>query len=117
MRAIASFACRASRLLALVAPSLIAAPNASGSQVIAPRTVPAQQSGQFAFFPTALAGMAGASFVLADTLLDPFVNPARATSVRGLRVFTELASYATTRGGAGGYTVPVGAIAAHGPWA
>src|SRR5215216_2491820 len=99
MRVIEPFARGASQLLAFVATAALtlAPPNAAGSQVIAPRTVPVQQSGQFAFFPTALAGMAGASFVLDDTLLDPFVNPSRATSVRGLHIFTEVTSYNTTR--------------------
>ena len=58
------------------------APNAGAAQLVVPRTVPVQQSGQFDLFPSQRASMAGASIALDDTLLDPFVNPAKTTRLR-----------------------------------
>jgi hypothetical protein len=94
-----------------------AAPNAVAGQVIAPRTVPVQQSGQFDIFPSRLAGMAGVSITLDDTLLDPFVNPAKAVRANGLLVFGAPTFHTISRGGGRGATVPVGLLGSHGGWA
>jgi hypothetical protein len=102
--------------LVLVGQALIV-PNATSAQVIAPRTVPVQQSGQFDIFPSRLAGMAGVSIALDDTLLDPFVNPAKAVRVAGTLAFTMPGVHAVTRGGGGGQTVPLGVLASRGSWA
>jgi len=92
------------------------APNVASAQLVTPRTVPVQQSGQFDIFPSQRAGMAGVSLALDDTLLDPFVNPAKATRLRGVTVFTELGMHSVTEGGGGGNTFPVGAMASRGAW-
>ena len=92
-------------------------PNAAGTQVITPRTVPVQQSGQFEIFPSRLSGMAGVSIALDDTLLDPFVNPAKAVRVPGALVFAIPGAHTVTRGGGEGQTFPLGALASRGRWA
>ena len=91
-------------------------PNAGAAQLVVPRTVPVQQSGQFDLFPSQRASMAGASIALDDTLLDPFVNPAKTTRLRGVNVFTELVGHSVSMGGGGGQTVPVGVLASRGAW-
>jgi hypothetical protein len=92
-------------------------PNALPAQVIAPRTVPVQQASQFDIFPSRLAGMAGVSIALDDTLLDPFVNPAKAVRSNGLLAFIAPAFHSISRGGGAGQTVPVGLIGSRGKWA
>jgi hypothetical protein len=99
-----------------LAVTVLPMPNAAAAQLVTPRTVPVQQSGQFDIFPSQRAGMAGVSLAIDDTLLVPFVNPAKTTRVRGVTLFTELGGHTVTRGGGGGRTIPVGALASRGPW-
>jgi hypothetical protein len=87
------------------------------AQVIAPRTLPVQQASQFDIFPSRLAGMAGVSIALDDTLLDPFVNPAKAVRSNGLVAFIAPGFHAISRGGGEGQTVPIGLIGSRGRWA
>jgi hypothetical protein len=101
---------------ALLAVGTLLAPNAGVAQLVTPRTVPVQQSGQFDIFPSQRASMAGVSLAIDDTLLDPFVNPAKTTRLPGVTLFTEIGGHSVTRGGGGGRTIPVGAIASRGPW-
>src|SRR3990170_8946925 len=60
---------------------VLAIPIEGSSQVVTPKTVPVLQSGQFEIFPSARAGMGGAVIAVDDTLLDPFVNPAKAARI------------------------------------
>lgn len=96
-------------------------PNATletlGAQLVTPRTVPVQQSGQFDLFPSERAGMAGVAIALDDTVLDPFVNPAKATRLRFTRVFSVPGTHTVSAGGGRGRTMPVGTLVMHGAWA
>jgi hypothetical protein len=103
------------RLIAVVAACL--APNAVRAQVVTPRTIPVQQSGQFDIFPSRLAGMAGVSLTLDDTLLDPFVNPAKAIHVRAVVGFTGPAFHRVSEDGGSGSTIPAGVLFSHREWA
>ena len=47
------------------------------AQLISIKTVPIAQGDQFDIFPSQNAGMGGVSIAVADTLLDPFANPAK----------------------------------------
>src|SRR5688572_11721727 len=53
-----------------------AALNAAHGQLIAVKTAPIANGGQFAFLPSANLGLGGLSIALADSALDPFMNPA-----------------------------------------
>ena len=103
--------------VAALGAGVIWSPNALAAQIIAPRTVPVQQSGQFDIFPSRLAGMAGVSIALDDTLLDPFVNPAKAVRSSGLFPFIAPTFHTISRGGGDGQTIPVGLIGSRGKWA
>lgn len=100
----------------LVAMFLGWPPNVSGAQLVTPRTVPVQQSGQFDIFPSQRAGMAGVSIALDDTLLDPFVNPAKAIRLRGSLLFSDPSAHKVTEGGGEGRTLPVGMLISRGAW-
>src|SRR2546426_5209194 len=56
---------------------LMALSRPTPAQLISIKTVPIAQGDQFAIFPSNNFGMGGVSIALADTLLDPFVNPAK----------------------------------------
>ena len=73
-------------LCAVICTTLLAMPAKGPAQVVTPKTVPVLQSGQFEMHPSALAGMGGASIAVDDTLLDPFVNPAKATRMGASQV-------------------------------
>ena len=98
---------------ALTALVLLAAPLQA--QVIAVRPLPMSQSDQFDFFPSRNMGMGGLSIALADTLLDPFRNPA-AASRAGSRLFASPAIYTVSNDAGEGRTLPAGLFFSAGRW-
>ena len=99
--------------LGLVAACL-AAP-ASG-QLISIKTVPIAEGDQFAMYPSERLGMAGVSIALADTLLDPFGNPAMGSRLDGARFFGSPTLYSISQQSGGGRTLPLGALLRSGAW-
>src|SRR5690242_7587850 len=95
---------------ATLAAALAAAP-ALHAQLLAPKTVPVAQGDQFEIFPSSRTGMGGATIALADTLRDPFVNPAKSTRVTQTRLFAAPTFYGISDGGGGGRTIPIGSAA------
>jgi len=105
------------RTMVEVVPLLLGALTAAHGQLVTPKTVPIHQDDQFAIFPTTRAGMANVSIALDDTLADPFTNPAKATDIRGPRMFVAPFSHGISAGRGGGNTLPVGGFASGGAWA
>src|SRR2546430_11993898 len=64
---------RAVRLSSL----LLALAGPAAAQLISIKTVPIAQGDQFEIFPSNNLGMGSVSIALPDTLLDPFLNPAK----------------------------------------
>jgi hypothetical protein len=87
------------------------------AQTITPRTVPVLMSHQFDIIPSDRSGMAGVSIALDDALLDPFVNPAKATRSRAglLSIAPFFHSMSESRGG--GRTLPISGVGSFGDWA
>jgi hypothetical protein len=54
--------------------------------------------------------MGGISIALADTLHDPFVNPAKGTRLLGSQFFGSPSFYSVSANGGGGRTLPIGAF-------
>jgi hypothetical protein len=101
--------------VALAALSSFAA-TARG-QLIQIKTLPIADGDQWRIFPSANAGMAGVSIALADSLLDPFVNPAKASRVTPGRTgafFGSPTFYSVSQNAGGGRTIPLGGIARSG---
>ncbi|MEO5580017.1 MAG: hypothetical protein ABIR58_05115 [Gemmatimonadaceae bacterium] len=96
--------------------SMLAVPIAGSTQVVTPKTVPVLQSGQFDMFPSARAGMAGTSIAVDDTLLDPFVNPAKATRIHVGHVFGAPFFHSISGARGGGRSLPVGGGGSWGAW-
>jgi hypothetical protein len=100
------------RVLAALILSLGAAVGApvAEAQLITIKTLPIADGDQFNFFPSANAGMANPSIALADSLFDPFVNPAKAARVRRGFAYGSPSMYSVTYGAGGGQTLPLGGI-------
>jgi len=87
------------------------APAALSAQLIQIKTLPIAEGDQWRIFPSANAPMADLSISLADSLLDPFVNPAKGSrlSDRGL-FFGSPTFYSVSQNAGGGRTLPLGGV-------
>src|SRR5512144_248193 len=88
----------------------------AAAQIIPIRSVPLAQGDQFLIFPSTSLGMAGVSLALADSLLDPFRNPAMGARVAAGRLFAAPTVYGISRETGGGRTLPLGLLGRAGPW-
>src|SRR6266536_1694280 len=95
---------------------LVVLAHTASAQLISIRTVPIAQGDQFEIFPSNNFGMGGVSIAVADTLLDPFVNPAKGARLGASRFFSAPTAYGISRGAGGGRTLPFAAVAGSGPW-
>jgi len=95
---------------------LVVLAGTASAQLITIRTVPVSLDDQFQIFPSQRAGMGGLSFALADTLLDPFSNPAKGARVRAGQFFGSPTFYSVSSNAGGGRTLPLGAFARRGTW-
>jgi hypothetical protein len=85
----------------------------AGAQLIQIKTLPIADGDQWRIFPSANSGMAGVSIAVADSLLDPFVNPAKASRLTPGRNGTFFGSptfYSLSQNAGGGRTIPLGGI-------
>lgn len=88
----------------------------ASAQVIPIRTVPLAQGDQFVLFPSSNLGMGGVSLALADSLLDPFRNPAIGIQGGGTRFVTSPTAYSSSKQAGGGRTLPLGFVGRTGAW-
>ncbi|HXF95338.1 MAG TPA: hypothetical protein VNI61_04485 [Gemmatimonadales bacterium] len=95
---------------------LLALARLGSAQVISIRTVPVAQGDQFELFPSGRLGMGGVAIALADTLGDPFSNPATVTRLPGAYVFGSPGVFRVSRRAGGGRSLPLGAAGRQGPW-
>ena len=86
------------------------------AQLISIKTVPIAQGDQFDIFPSQHQGMGGVSIALADTLLDPFRNPARGARLAVPRLFASPTFYGVSKGTGGGRTLPFATFVQRGAW-
>lgn len=93
--------------------SLAALAQSGHAQLIQVKTLPIADGDQWRIFPSANSGMADVSIALADSMLDPFVNPAKGSRVRprsGGSFFGSPAFYSVSQKAGGGQTFPVGGV-------
>jgi hypothetical protein len=100
----------------LLAIAFVSLARAARAQLIAIKTVPIAQGDQFQIFPSANLGMGNVSIALADTLLDPFINPAKAARLGAARFFSAPTVYGISHGAGGGRTLPLATVAGVGAW-
>ena len=97
-------------LLALSTSLCALSPSVAHAQLIPIKTVPIADGDQFNFFPSSNAGMAGVNIALPDSLLDPFLNPAKGARLARGQFFGTPSFYSISKGAGGGKTLPLGAI-------
>ena len=95
---------------------LSALPCAAAAQLIPVKTVPLAAGDQFLISPSQNLGMASVSIALGDTLLDPFLNPAKGARVQRTLLFAAPAFYSISNGHGGAQTLPVGGLFAGRRW-
>lgn len=88
--------------------------GSAGAQLIPVRVVPIAQADQFGIFPSVNFGMANVSIAMADSLLDPFQNPALGLRVRRAVYFGAPTFFAVTNEAGSGQTYPLGVLARKG---
>jgi len=97
--------------------AVLAVPLAGSGQVVTPKTLPVLQGGQFDMLPSDRAGMGGVTIAVDDTLLDPFVNPAKATRMGASRIFSAPFFHSISGSRGGGRSLPLGGAGSWGDWA
>jgi hypothetical protein len=84
------------------------------AQIIPVRVVPIAEVDQFEFFPSSNFGMANVSIALADSLLDPYHNPALGARMRRGWYFGAPTFFSVTNDAGSGETYPIGGMARRG---
>ena len=102
--------CRRAAVPMLAFAALAALGNAAGAQIVQIKTLPMAEGDQFSFFPSANQGMAGLSLALSDSLLDPFLNPAKGSRLKTAHFFGSPTFYSLSRDAGGGQTLPIGGL-------
>ena len=86
--------------------SLVCFVSPARAQLIPIKTIPIAQGDQFQIFPSNSLGMGSVSIALADSLADPFVNPAMGTRIARARFFSSPTLYSVSRNAGGGRSLP-----------
>ena len=86
------------------------------AQLIQVKTLPIAQGNQFQLFPSANVGMGSIAIALADSTLDPFVNPATGARIGGSRFFVTPTAYLVSQGTGGGRSLPLALLARRAYW-
>jgi hypothetical protein len=95
---------------------LLSGLSVATAQLISIRTVPVSQAHQFQIFPSRTLAMGGVSIAVADSLLDPFTNPATGMRLSATRFFGSPSAYNVSSNAGGGRSLPVGALARRDSW-
>ena len=85
-------------------------PTVALGQIIDVRTIPVATGDQFFLFPSARAGMGGVAVALDDSLLDPFVNPAKGANIGAAQMFGSPMFYNITHNDGSARTLPLGVL-------
>lgn len=105
--------CRAIAGVALLSGAALLPASA---QLVVPKTVPVQNGQQFDLFPSVNGSMAGVSIALDDSLLDPFMNPAKGVRARQGVFSSSPFSHHVSGNRGGGRTLPIGGMVPFGDW-
>jgi hypothetical protein len=97
----------------LASALLISSATRAAGQVIQIKTLPLADGDQWRIFPSAASALGDVSIALADSLLDPFRNPAKGSRVASGRgaFFSSPTFYSLSDHAGGGRTLPIGGIA------
>jgi hypothetical protein len=99
---------RAWRIVSLAA--VVAIPTPLAAQFIALKTVPVAAGDQFLLFPSRNLGMGSVSIAVDDSILDPFVNPAKGARIAESQVFAAPTYYNVSNDAGSAGTLSLGAL-------
>ena len=99
-----------SRLFVLALAVSLLLPLVGSAQLIPIKTVPLATGDQFMVMPSQNLGLGGLSIAITDSLLDPFLNPARGGWIDGSRLFIAPATYSITNNISSTRTLPAGVL-------
>jgi hypothetical protein len=94
----------------------VALPASAAAQLIALKTVPVAAGDQFLLTPSDKLGMGGLSIAIADTIGDPFTNPATGSRVVESQVFAVPTYYGISNNAGDARTLPFGMLVRSGQW-
>jgi hypothetical protein len=92
-------------LAPLMLPLLV--PTGIQAQLVQLKTVPIATGDQFAIFPSQNLGMGSVSIAVDDPFLDPFVNPAKGSRIRGAQLFATPTLYDVSGDAGAGRALPI----------
>ena len=95
--------------------AMFTAAEIAAAQVIPIQTVPLVPADQFDIFPSLGLAMGGVSIALADTLHDPFVNPATGARLRTAHLLGSPTFYGVSDDAGAGRTLPLALFTAARP--
>jgi hypothetical protein len=90
--------------------------STTSAQLVTPKTLPVAQGDQFMIFPTLRGGMGDVAIAIDDSLLDPFVNPAKVTRVGRAQFYGAPLVYNVSRNSGSARTLPIGTFGSVGKW-
>ena len=91
-------------------------PFIAQAQLISFKTIPVATGDQFLLFPSQNLGMGGVSISLEDSLLDPFINPAKGAWVEKTSFIWSPTYYAISEYNSSAYTMPLGILFNSSQW-
>ncbi len=102
----------------LVAAFILAATlsTVASGQLISLKTVPVASGDQFLVHPSKNMAMGGVTIALDDPWMDPFVNPARASGLRGVTVFGAPTFYSISNNNGSARTLPFALVYGDEEW-
>ncbi len=103
-------------LATTLAIAIVVLPASASAQLIQIKTVPVASGDQFLLFPSGNLGMGGVGLALADTLGDPFGNPATGSRLSESFFFSSPTYYGISGRNGSGRSLPLGALFVSGDW-
>jgi hypothetical protein len=107
-----------SRVTRIVAAAvlMLSSPGVAVGQLISLKTIPIAAGDQFQLFPSQNQAMGGIDIAIDDSLLDPFINPAKGSLLNGALVFTSPTLYDVDGEFGSARSVPLGALVGSSSW-
>ncbi len=88
----------------------------ASAQLISLKTVPVATGDQFLIFPSQNLSMGNVSIALEDSLLDPFINPAKGIYINGSQMFSSPVFYSFSNNDGTARTLPIGVMQSSSKW-
>ena len=107
-------------MLAALAASLLTlslvSPGPASAQLISIKSVPVATGDQFLLYPSDNLALGGTSIALDDSLLDPFVNPAKGSRIREMTLTSSPTFYTISDRNGAGRTLPISIVTGSDSW-